>query len=200
MNTEIFKTLIDIAKIDNIRYLLELDSYNKNNLIYQKAKEKGFRVLGTGLYSIVVEHLGIPDRVFKISTVPTDGYRGYAQYCLENAGTRFLPIIHDYKEISKFAFYELDKLHPITISGSEEFINLKLESMYYHAHAGLYAKHCDVIDAGRDENEIFKLMMHIRSTFPMYTPDLHTENLMINTISDIFITDPLGGYSSGESW
>ena len=201
LKSKIFSTLIKIVRPDNIRYLMEFTSCNDDNIIHQKVREYGLNVAGIGLYSVVVEHPDFPERVFKISTVPNDGFRAFAQYCKDNAGSKYLPVIHDFREHSKFAFYELDKLYPITLpTRGEDFINLRLESMYSYAHAGLYASDDSALKGTDEEKEIYKRTMHIRSTFPNYTPDLHTGNVMMNSKEEIFITDPLGGYFISPCW
>jgi hypothetical protein len=193
---EIFKTLITILRPENVRRMMEFNINDAQEYIYPRVQAQGLTVLGMGMYAIVVEHSLYPGRAFKVTTSRWDGFRQYAQYCIENADKEYIPVIHSAQEKGNFAWYEMDKYYPIVMpcNGYEAFVSIKGEDMYSYAHAGQYSDSGEFPQGTDEQIAIYQLAREIANTFgKRFTLDIHTGNIMVDGNGDVFITDPLGG-------
>lgn len=193
---DIFKHLINILRPEYVRELMENNIVVARQTIYPQVESLGLTVLGMGMYAIVVEHKDYPERAFKVTTSRLDGFRTYAQYCIENAGADYLPVIHTAMQKGNFGWYELDKYYPIVVptNGYEAFISIKGEELYTYAHAGQYASDEGVMRGTDEQIAIYELASSLKKEFgERFTMDIHTGNIMVNAQGDVIITDPLGG-------
>lgn len=193
---DIFKHLINILRPEDVRRMMEYNIDAAQRTIYPQVEALGLTVLGMGMYAIVVEHKDYPGRAFKVTTSRWDGFRTYAQYCIENAGDDYLPVIHTAMQKGNFGWYELDKYYPIVAptNGYEAFISIKGEELYTYAHAGQYASVEGVLRGTDEQIAIYELASSLKKEFgERFTMDIHTGNIMVNANGDVIITDPLGG-------
>lgn len=193
---DIFKHLIEILRPEDVRRMMEYNVDLAQRTIYPQVEELGLRVLGMGMYALVVEHDNYPGRAFKVTTSRWDGFRTYAQYCIENAGTEYLPVIHSAMQKGNFGWYELDKCYPIMKDSNdyEAFVSIKSEEMYSYAHAGQYGDSDGVLHGSAEQIAIYETARALKKEFgDRFTMDIHTGNIMLNEKGEVFITDPLGG-------
>lgn len=193
---EIFKSLINILSPEDVRSYMEYNIDISNRIIYPQVEALGLKVLGMGMYALVVEHENYPGRAFKVTTSLLDGFRTYAKYCKENEGVPYLPVIHSINEQDNFGCYELDKYYPIVkpCNGYETFVSIKCEDMYTYAHAGQYASTEGILQGTPEQLAIYTLAKNIANEFgKRFTTDIHTGNIMVDSNGNVIITDPLGG-------
>ena len=193
---EIFNSLTNILRPENVRRYMEYNIELAQRTIYPQVEALGLTVLGMGLYALVVEHKDYPGRAFKVTTSRWDGFRTYAKYCKANEGTPYLPVIHSINEQEDFGWYELDKYYPIVKSGNgyEAFVSIRCEDMYTYAHAGQYTSSEGVLRGTPEQLAIYELAKSISDEFgKRFTTDIHTGNIMQDSNGEVFITDPLGG-------
>lgn len=154
---EIFKTLINILRPEEVRRNMEFDIVKAERTIFPQIRKAGLTVLGMGMYAVVVEHKDYPGRAFKVTTSRWDGFRTYAKYCIDNAGAAFIPVIHSANEQGNFGWYEMDKYYPIVrdCKGYDDFISIKGEDLYTYAHAGQYCGTDAVKDGTPEQMAIY---------------------------------------------
>lgn len=191
---DIFKTLIDILRPSKTRCAMEFDIPYAERVIFPQVKAAGLTLLGMGMYSVVVEHKNYHGRAFKVTTSRWDGFRAYAKYCIENAGTKFLPVIYSANEQGNFGWYEMDKYYPIIKQKNnyDDFVSTKIGDLYSYAHAGQYATSVNDMRGNSEEIAIATVAANIMKEFHgRFVPDIHSSNVMMDKDGNVFITDPL---------
>ena len=212
--SDIFKALITVLKSEQIRTDMEFKPDQAKLQINSSISKTGLTILGIGMYSVVVEHEAHPGRVFKVSTSRWDGYRAYAKYCIEHAGEPLIPNVYSAQEQGNFAWYELEKYYPCTLTelsstGRVQHHNNKIRDIVNMVQAATHGpssceyqlKH-NTITRGmrkpkRDQylNELREYMNHARKIYNTFEDthrlDLHLGNIMITSEHEVVITDPL---------
>lgn len=201
--SEIFKTVIRTVLNETVRVNTAFYEDKAEHAIKKYLHQTEIIVLGIGLYSIVVQHPEYPDRVFKVSTSRWDGFRAYAQYCIENEGNPFLPKIHSMNTQGDFSWYELDLLYDIALMDNSvstellekqreqyncvEDIFLAREKIAYN----LLSSDCKLNEYSVLQN-LIETCMDIRNRYvSTYEMDMHEYNVMQTTNGQMVITDAL---------
>lgn len=212
--SDIFKTLINILRSETLRTDMEFKPHKATCEIRSALNRTELKLLGVGMYSVVVEHEDHPGRVFKVSTSRWDGYRAYAKYCMEHVGESLIPIVYSAKEQGNFAWYELEKYYPCTLptltkSGTVDYITKKVKDAVNMVQAASYSL-CDIEyqlknnmhtygmrKPKRDQylqemREYVTIARRIYDTFKgTHRLDTHLGNIMLTVDNKVVITDPL---------
>lgn len=151
----------------------------------------GFKMLGSGFFSVAFEHELLPQRVIKVGFKVEDSGATYAAWCRQNQHLFAIPKIHDLQRHASCYTVVLDKLLKYTGCVKEQ------HDQYGVAMSGLYGK--EVNAKSESQEKIAETVSHIRSFFEgMARFDLHRENIMIDPkTSNIIITDPVS-FTNGD--
>lgn len=219
---EIYKTLINILRPESLRTEMVFKPDSAKVKIINLLRSTELKFVGSGIYSVVVEHKDYPNRVFKVSTSRWDGYREYAKYCIEHQGQYMIPTIYSSNVQGNFSWYEIEKYHEctkstLTSSGIVQYVSSKIHNevkvlQYYSSpNTTVHRKTIELLIDTNGMNSK-KLNEHINNLQNMaikvkeicnifnknFTVDMHCGNIMLDSKNDIVITDPLASNKSRE--
>lgn len=210
--SDIFKTLINILRSETVRTDMEFKPEKAHAVISDALSRTELKLLGMGIYSVVVEHEAHPGRVFKVSTSRWDGYREYAKYCMKHVGEPLIPIVYSAKEQGNFAWYELEKYYPLTsltrtkkpdcpCNRIKDIVNVVQAASYslcdidyqlnnnMHTYGMRKPKREQYL---KEMREYVRISRRIYDTFKStHRLDTHSGNIMITVDNKVIITDPL---------
>lgn len=184
---DVREILMKIHSDEKLVVGMELEYAKTYHIMESRVSDAGLDFVGMGMYSTVVKHSSIPNKVFKISTSRWDGYREYAKYCIERTGNKHIPTIYNMSIDDDFSLYELDEYKSINSTDiSDEMVLVYM--MGQNTQVPSLVQTISLFDC-----ELTREMKQIISTFgDKFLIDLHLNNVMIDGENNIIITDPLG--------
>lgn len=159
-------------------------------------ENKGFKKLGSGLYSVVYAHPTNPDIAIKVGE--PDPWPDYAVWATENGyAGKFAPLVHSlksYKGNGHRDFYVavMERLVDTIRGVREEYAD--------HNQSRLHNPfNVDGWELKRDDSRPdLQDFMHQMSNAG-YSGDLHDGNIMVRKDGEIVITDPVSGYHKSNA-
>lgn len=187
---DIFNTLIQVIRTANdLAVLPRMRNKPKMLLefILRELLSTELTYVGSGSFSLVVQHHSYPDRVFKVSTRSTDGYRKYAEFCKQSTSPH-VPTIYSTYEFEGFMCYEIQKYEPI----SNFLVSSFAPTVYVSPHVEEAVKVLKHNVCSSKHRELFVVANMIRSLYASsYEVDLHDDNIMLSPDGVVVIVDPL---------
>lgn len=161
-------------------YIEDIDIDEELHRVAHMLKTRKWEVVGSGNYSIVLQHPDMPDKVLKL-VIKDDVSPKWVKYCAKRQGQPFVPVIHTYGEVLGFFFVILDKL----------ILDQRRANVYVEIARAVR----DGINTGTYDRDMFEcpdFIKLVEDAYEMGKLDIHHDNIMFHpNTHKMFLIDPV---------